>query len=477
MLITDPDDLNDAATSGASEVYIDTATKTIQLTETGNLSSEGVTIKALYSFLKEEWRDDPQGKTLTAYPFPMVPITDESYELIGGWNFADSASQFLIRTGGWTVRNAAGQPTEMWAGIVGLGNVEADDQIYYDQGEGATNAELQGQINQAVQILSDPDGNGSYDDGFDYRNEFVLYVREQGQLFGQASIEDIGVASMGPIAYRFPISTASDLKISVDDTGIDSTGDGVADVAPYDGMSITYHQTAVQREIGGTDYDFGITIDGNNGTAEQIYEFVQWSLRQTADVDSEGDSPSQIGNLSDQLLRFVGDNLETLSAANDDGGGDGVYVDNFQPLDRTRLQFTDNTGSAQAFPFDAVLTLNFNDNLVADASSRFWVYFADPNAIGADGDEWDTAGAVLLDDTTGADITGDVSGSSSLQFNVAYDTQVQAGHAQGSDIDVIVVALGLGTGQYVRATGTITRSVSNSISLVAPLERNFENAA
>lgn len=61
-LITDPDDLNQAV-----EVIFDTALKTITLNIAGNLSADGVTLKSLYSFTKEEWRTD---STLIKFPFP-----------------------------------------------------------------------------------------------------------------------------------------------------------------------------------------------------------------------------------------------------------------------------------------------------------------------------------------------------------------------------------------------------------------------
>ena len=108
-LIFDPDDLFDAATDdGLTEVFINTTTKRIKLNKAGNLDDDGVTLKALYSFLKEEWKNDPFDKNLPAFPFPMVPITDESFEFVDGWDFENDAARYLIRTGGWTVRNVAG---------------------------------------------------------------------------------------------------------------------------------------------------------------------------------------------------------------------------------------------------------------------------------------------------------------------------------------------------------------------------------
>src|SRR5574343_914757 len=181
-LITDPDLLADEASyTGATEVFINTASKTIRLTQVGDLSTDGVTLKALYSFLKEEWKDDPNTKNLAAYPFPMTPITDESFELGDGWDFYDDATRYLIRTGGWTVKNASGNVTQKWAGIVGLGSIESNDQLYYYQGTGTgTNVQLTGQVNQAVQIYRDDDGDGNTAEGSDFNRTtlFALFCRE-----------------------------------------------------------------------------------------------------------------------------------------------------------------------------------------------------------------------------------------------------------------------------------------------------------
>lgn len=526
-LITDPDLLNQG-----TEVTFNTTLKTITLNQAGNLSTDGVTLKALYSFCKEEWKDDA---LLIPFPFPFTPITDESFELIEGWDFADDASRYLIRTAGWAVVNTSGVTTSRWAGIIGLGFIEADDQLYFDQGAGITNFQLTGQVNQAVEVYSDPNGDGSTADGFDYRNTFAMYVREQGQAYDAVTIGDIGVTTMASIAYRFPLGTGDDLKITESDANIDSQ-------APYTGMSISYFGTAQARVIGGVSYDFGIIIDGNNGTAEQIYEFVQRQLRRSTDIDAN--TGGIIGQTADELLQFIGDNLETLNATNPSGGGTGVYIDNFQTADTNRISFRDNTEASVSFPFVAVTTVSFNGNLQSDADAIYRVFYT-TNPAGNYGtanavlvhanttvnatdisftapDLMDTAGAVdftvfsvgdfvHIEGTTGGtndgyfeiatvsatqiefveqtistqasgpsiDVTetamGDVDAQASIQFDYDYDNNVQGGRTAAQDADITVVSIGLSTGQFVSATGTIARSTQNSVSLVAPLERNYEN--
>jgi len=163
-LITDPDLLADsAADDNSTEVFIDTSALTIKLnTGVGDLiAADGVTEKAVYSFLKEAWKNDPLTKNLAAFDFPMVPITDEFYELVDGWNWADAETRESIRRGGWLVRNTSGNVTEHWAGLAIL-NAESDDQIYYDQGTGATNFTFTGNTAEAIQVISDPNGDGNY---------------------------------------------------------------------------------------------------------------------------------------------------------------------------------------------------------------------------------------------------------------------------------------------------------------------------
>lgn len=547
-LIVDPDLLADsAADDGSTEVYINTTTKTIKLVIVGDLSTDGVTLKALYSFLKEEWKDDPNAKNLAAFPFPMIPITDESFEVVDGWNFFNDAGRYLIRTGGWTVRNTSGNVTEKWSGIVGLGSIESNDQLYFQQvsGGASTNVQLQGQVNQAVQILSDPNGDGVYGDGFDRRTFFKLFGRERAQLFDDANLTDIGVTSLDAQVYRFPITTGTDLKVTESDVNIAAN-------SPYTQINVRYFDQAFQRDVDlvGTNRSFGIVVDvgthsgvdgsfasggsvlttteggitgatytggtliihegaakgtytisgtptattvtitttfpaiGSNvsfslqraspvsATAEQIYEKVQYLLRQATDIDATDQSVT--GKTADLLMRFVGDTLEcgTLNPANPNGGGSGVIIEGFAAGDTNRLIFRDNSATNRTFPFVAALTLQFGANLTGDAAARYWVYFT--TLPGASND-YGESGALIVDDNSGADMAGLISGSPSIQRTFNYDGNVQGGRTSGTDAAITVVAIGLSTGQYVRATGTISRSTSNVVSLVAALERNYAN--
>lgn len=441
-VIIDPDQL----TQG-TEVTINTTTKKIDLVIAGNLSTDGVTLKALYSFLKEEWKNDA---ALIKFPFPMGPITDESFEFVNGWDLFDTDARDLIRTAGWAVVNTAGVVTGMWAGIMTLGSLESDDQVYIQQSVGgsASNIVLTGPVNQAVQIYSDPNGDGLTADGYDRRSVLNLFVREWQQTYAKSTLTDIGVSQMSYQAYRFPLASGADLKVT-------HTESAVSTNAPYTGVTVTYYGTDQNRTIGAGSYPFRTIIDGNNATAEQIYEKVQWSLRQNSDIDAGAGSVT--GKTADDLLYFVGDTLKTRT---------GVYIDNYQTNDINRLVFTDKNGVERTFPYVATLTINFGTNLVNDADAVYRVFFTSG---------YGTASAITVEDNSDVAMSGSISGQSSITKTFDYDGNVQGGRTAGTDASITAVAIGLSTGQYVSATGTIQRSNANSVSLVASLERNYNN--
>lgn len=402
-LITDPDLLNQG-----TEVEIDVNNLTIQLLEAGNLSEDGATLKAVYSFLKEEWREDD---LLIKYDFPMTPITDEQMQIgvssrNNGWNWEDQTTRELIRTGGWQEVDSNGTVTAEYAGVISLGVLNPGTQVYYQQedGGGIVDFVLEGVVNQAVKIFDLAESE-------DYRDYLKLFAREQGDTYATSQISDIGVSLMTYQAYRFPLTTGDDIKIEAEDTDIDSNSNGTADVAPYDGMSITFYDTPQARTIGATSYNFGVIIDGNNGTAEQIYEFVQWSLRQTVDINAGAGTLS--GRIAPELLRFVGDTLETLFVESPEDGGGGVYIDNFQTGDINRIVFRDNTGTTRTFPFTANLTVNFSATLQSDSDSIYRIFFTDDEA-GADvGNNFGTSNAIIprtnfFFDTVSRSRTGDI---------------------------------------------------------------------
>lgn len=521
--IIDPDSLVRSSTllqiGVDGNVWIDTATRTLSLdayldlSNTGIATENGVTLQALYSYLKEEWKTDTE---LIKFPFPMVAITPEQFEFVDSWQPAEINTSNLFRDGGYAIKNANGTSAEEYVGVITLGTIGSLDQVYFqpiDDTTAAENIVLTGVVNQCIKVYGDGGSHGiDNGTGYETRSYYKIFVREYQKLYSQSQLSDIGVATFTYQAYRFPLSNGDDLKITNDDTAVSTT-------LPYTDMDITYldgHTFAAasakaytldevgqdvagrwficttagtldaagvadytnsggtgvfatylgERDIGGTYYAFQYVIDadvlddGNFPTAEEIYEFVQYSLRQATDIDAGAGTVT--GKTASSLLRFVGDTLVTST---------GVYIDQFSATDINRIEFYDANATLRTFPFVAAGVISFNENLVTDSGAVYKLFFTD-----IAGQDFGDTDAIIVKDNALADIAGTVSGSS-VQFTFDYDGNVQGGRTQATDAAVTLVAIGLDKAQYVKTTGTIGKSNANTLSLVASLERNYSNPA
>ena len=445
-IINDPDDLNQGV-----EITIDTTGKQITLNLAGNLSNDGVTLQAVFSFLKEEWKSDP---ALIAYDFPISGpgAVGEQFIFIDDWVPSNEQTRTLFRTAGWREVTSANVIKREYLAPISLGNtaigltIDAGDTAYYAfaTDTAKTDFDFDGPVNQGIQSFGDS-ANGNFDKRSE---ELKLFIRTQGKIYNQSSTTAIGVTGDTTfIAYSFPLSESNDLKITASDATIDST-------EPYLSMSITYG--TVVRNVGGVNYTFDTAvIDGNNAPKEQIYEYVQRQLRKPTDIDANGSGV--IGELADSLLSFVGDTLVTAQ---------GVWIDNFNANDTNSITFTDSTGAEITFPFVASGQFNFNAVLQSDPEAVFRLFFAD---------SYGTPTAITVNDNDGNPIAGNVGGNPSLAFTFDYDGNVQGGRAPGTDAPVIAVSIGEENSQYVRAEGLIVRASGQTLAFVAAQERNYAN--
>jgi hypothetical protein len=463
--IVDPDNLKLTLTGGSQsdeEVIIDTSAKTLALTDAGtsDLDDDGVTGKCFYSFLKEEWRSNA---TLAKHPFPLEMIDGpnaESMELLYPWTWADADSPMFIRDCGFAVKDAVGVSTEEWMGVVSLGSFNAGtDQANYQQVDGGNPVDfhLPGEVNECVKIY----GDASHGD-FDYRDYFVARLRVEAKTYEEYDlVTEQNLTALTYKKYQIPLANEAD---SVNVTHADSA---IASDAPYTGITITWHASPVERTIAGVAREFNIIIDGNAATLKQIYEKVQYQLRQTGDIDAG--AGTERGDITDSLLTFIGADLYCST---------GVYIDDFQATETNNLHPRDTGGVIRDFPYVSAGEIRFGVNLSGDAAAKYWIFFTNDDAGDNAGYDFGTDDAILIKDASGDDLTGDVDSNSTITFDYDFDGNVQRGNdSAGEDVPYTAVALGLTTGKYYRTTGTLTRSKANVITLAAEKERSFENPA
>jgi hypothetical protein len=277
--------------------------------------------------------------------------------------------------------------------------------------------------------------------------------------------------------YAMPLSNASD---SVKITNTDWTVSGAGE--PYGPIDVTYYDTPQSIAVGGVSRDFHVVIDADDATAEQVYEKVQFLLRQQYDINESSTTPNVTGSIGDELLEFVGDTLKckfnTTWAKPSWGGGGGVIIINYAAADTNRLVFIDDTGTEREELFVATGRITFNTNLLGDSDAFYWMFFTSvPSG------DYGTANAVIVEDASSIPISGTITnnpsitaGNDYIDFTFDYDQNVQGGRTQGTNAATTIVAIGLETAQFVSSTAlTIEATKTNNISLVAALERNYAN--
>jgi hypothetical protein len=88
------------------------------------------------------------------------------------------------------------------------------------------------------------------------------------------------------------------------------------------------------------------------------------------------------------------------------------------------------------------------------------------------GNDYGESGAITVNNASGSPITGTIS-SGSIAFTYDYDGNVQGGFTGGTDRAVTLIGIKPGTGKFVVATGTLTRSKAIALSLVAEQDRAY----
>lgn len=508
--ISDPDFLtrSTAASTGSptGNVYFDLNNLTIELISDSDESSfspnpllnaggdgGGVDLQALYSFFKEMWKSESD---LPKYPFPMEAITAEQFEFRNGWRLTNSGDAGLvdsipyIRNGGWAERDSAGVIQFEYAGIITLGNIESNHRVYYafDDDTAKIDFDYDGRVNQPILVFT----NG----GTDERSKVLtVYIRSApegtvgnvtGFTYNQATTADIGVSTITTQVYRFPLAEAVDSNITL----LDSEITGSPNDAVFDNIRIEYYASPGETiSDTGTSFTVGVVIDarfsdtGDFPTLAQIYQYVQLQLRSASDINTApGDEVGiHFGTLADPLLEFVGATLKTLRQSDNDG----VFIEGVGNDFRNDVEFVDDSGAAQTYPFTVSVTLNFNQNMIDDANAKYYLFYSDITEVSPDA-TFGTATAVLvtesdaavspdpevtgfLHDETPTGLTGPTSGTGASATGGGFVLDVTAtspdydaagnGELEGK---VLVITSGDNAGRYFITSNTGTSITTDS---------------
>lgn len=252
--ITDPDDL-----IVGTNLSFDLPNRTFTLSVGGALvAKDGVTGNAIWAKFVDLWTTS----TYQPYPFPMNILDARSGQYIfgqdpggtyNGWKPANDATRQMIRDAGFSEYSNAGVLNRQYVGMVALASgYPAGAQFYYQKVSGGAAADFTytDAPNEAIQVYGDA-GNGN----FDSRTFFKIFCREEGYLYDDAVLGDVGETGTGAYKVALPISVGADLDIT-------DTDANVATILPYTAINIKYFASAYSKDVdSATDRSFGIVID------------------------------------------------------------------------------------------------------------------------------------------------------------------------------------------------------------------------
>lgn len=530
--IVDPDDLN-----RGTEYQYDTtipATRTVQLFVAGNLddtspgATSGVTGQCLYSRMILDFAaNTAAGTDLRKHTFPLSMRTESEGTWNTSWGPQGAQTRQLLRDFGWAENGGA-----LYAGLVQLDDtVDTTDQITYQwvAGGAATvaNTDKTGKLNEALLVES----GGTY---------LQLRLRVQGKTHAAfETVQFFGGAALTGRLYNVLLANATDPNIVESDVNIGAN-------APYTGMSVDYltggHTTITtwaattaysigdivyvgagaytgrylratvagtsggtaptgpgtdgtvtwevdpgERQIGTAYFHFSRIINGNTGTAVQVQNWGQYTLRQTGDINANtnldgfgtvnGVNAEELFGTSEtatNISTFVGSVLVYAL---------GVYVDAINGADlnnqRYRPHLVDgavapgaNADGTVTNPFKANLKIIVPASLVGGICT---VYFQNDDAGDNTGRDFDTDNAIVVQDDTLADVDF-VIASTETDFTYDYDGNVQRGAASaGTPAPVIAHALRAGVVIPVTGVATITAVDNVDLRLTATADTVYNN--
>lgn len=309
---------------------------------------DGLTEQCLYSYSKGQWLTDTlngvtgYGDNTIRHVFPYEPITPEQFEIGGGaahenWKYFSDYTRRKVRTAGWSEKITNGTTSKEWSGLITLGSLDSDTQVYMQQTSATTtpaNLTFKGVVNEPIQTYNNPT---------DYRTYLKLFARKKGRSYAQSTIGDIGVTTMTYQAYRFPLAHAADTAITATDGQILGTTtfrgvrtisaqqtDGVASIGTANFSSAASNFTTAGVAAGDTlqitaggvvgSYTIASVTDANTLVLATNFEFTTWAAGATG-VTFTVSSPYYYAwsgtarSASDGSLINVGGTTGTLTSA------------------------------------------------------------------------------------------------------------------------------------------------------------------
>ena len=422
----------------------------------------GITMRALYKF--ERVRRGAN-ETLRKYDKFMAG----SYKFAGAYEMANGRKIAATdikkaRSSGMVWRAASGAINRIYFGARSLGTIEESSQPYYQltAGGAPVNFSYTGPVDEMIQVFGTT-ANGDTGAGtFDSRTYLALSLRTFGKVYDRKTLVDSGITIMDGFSAGFALGESNHLT-----TGSYTLANvyGGAKIAPFTGLTLE-KLASPQVETGFNEGSGSFTWTLNNtggATLEQCVAFLD-ALEQTDDdIDTAAGTPVNGKRVNTWYSYDAQGRIVTRSGAD----GNGLFIEGLIGEDKQRVVMTTDAGTTRTYPFFPTVVIDVGPNARADTNAWYHVYFKD----GPSTNDFNTANAITVQDKTGANVKGLVSGAN-IDFEFPFDTDTYGGTAGTPKVCVVEVE-GNGIATASKTEFTITRIATINVSCQPGLETNL----
>lgn len=275
------------------------------------------------------------------------------------------------------------------------------------------------------------------------------------------------IVATGFTANAFAISSTETTSLSAitDITSIHAavTFDSLSGTSTYDVNEDTVNET----------YKYIITDAAVAATTREIYEKMQYLLRQNTDISSGATTVT--GTTASAIVSFVGTTLV---------GEPGVYISGISDAIKNFVEYYQLSDTSKTtkivYPFLATGTISFGSN-AGSGDFKYWMFYKTLplSPPGSENNDYGQTNARIVKDSAGSPISGTYSGST-INWSFKYDSETAnygngAERIAGNDADIVVVGVGLTGGQFISVESTIRRQTGQGILVSPAIERNYSN--
>jgi hypothetical protein len=472
-------------------IYFDVANNRIQLIGEDELATvdfgggavtnplnnfDGITMRALYNFENQERRLDEE---LRKYKRG----TDGDFRFAGAYNFVngvklDGTDRNKVRGSGFQefADTGDGQTDvdRIYHGVVSLVPIQPTTTPYWALVTDTAEATLQsatwadfvraGDINEVVQVFGDTANGDATAGDFDFTTRvLVVRVRSWGYNPGETTSVASGVSEFSGFSAGYGVGE------SINPANIYDIADvfGGAAIAPFTGMSLeALVSPQVETGFNEADGDFTWVLNNaNNATVQECAAYLDAVTLQDSDID-DGAGTYNGRNGRVWYTRNAAGKVVTASI-----DGAGLFIEGLSTAEKQNVIFTDDNGNQKTYPFFPEIQISVGAAAAADSLAWYHVFYVDGVAT----DDFDTANAVTVNDSSGTPVKGNVQANivgGRINFAYAYDTNTQAGLSAGADKDMVVIVEGDGGAAQAITYFTVTRTTIIPVTCAPAVDTN-----